>query len=115
MCVFLALLFLNNMFIFKATNRKSAFIESASFKSLFLVKFQVSSLDESQHLLVKLSCESACENLDAIIPRSALCFFPTNIAVEQDVIVAVICDCALFIYSTRASDVQCTTKHVQSK
>jgi len=75
MCLFLALLFLNNMFIFKPTNRKSAFIESASFKSLFLVKFQVSTLDENQHLLVKLSCQSACENLDAIIPRSALCFF----------------------------------------
>jgi len=78
------------MFIFKPTKRKSAFIELTSFKSLLLVKFQVSTLDESQHLLVKLSCESACENLDAISARSALCFFSANIAVEQEVIVAAI-------------------------
>jgi len=33
---------------------------------LFLVKFQASALDESHHLLIKLSCKSACDNLDAI-------------------------------------------------
>jgi len=33
-------------------------------KSWFLVKFQASILDESRHLLVKVSCKSACENLD---------------------------------------------------
>jgi len=43
-----------------------------SFKSLLLVKFQVSTLDESQHLLVTLPGESACENLYAISVRSAL-------------------------------------------
>jgi len=65
-------------------------------------------LDESQHLLVKLSCESACENLDAISARSALCFFSANIAVEQEVIVAAIVIAvglfarhALLIYKTQ--------------
>jgi len=33
----------------------------AIFKSLYLAKFQVSTLDESHHLLVKRSCKSACE------------------------------------------------------
>jgi len=63
------------VFVSKPTKRKPAFIELTSFKSLFLGKFQVSTLDENQHLLVKLSCESACENLDSISARSALRFF----------------------------------------
>jgi len=42
---------------------KPAFIELTSFKSLFLVKFQASTLDHGHHLLIKRSC---CENLDAI-------------------------------------------------
>jgi len=50
----------------------SIFIELTSFKSVFLVKFQASTLDQSHHMLVKLSCESACENLDAIRARSAV-------------------------------------------
>jgi len=29
-------------------------------------------LDQSQHLLVKVSCESACENLNAMSARSAV-------------------------------------------
>jgi len=41
------------------------------------LKFQDSTLDESNHLLVKPSCKTACENL-----------FAANIAVEQEVIVA---------------------------
>jgi len=36
------------------------------FKSLFSINFQVSILNESHHLLVKLSCKSACENLDVL-------------------------------------------------
>jgi len=44
-----------------------------SFKSLFLEKFQAYTLDQSHQPLVKLSCESACENLDAISARSAVC------------------------------------------
>jgi len=46
--------------------------ELTSFKSLFLVKFQAFTLDQSHHLLVKFSCESACENLGAINARSAV-------------------------------------------
>ena len=37
------------------------------------VNFQTSTLDQSHHLLVKRSCESACENLEAISARSAAC------------------------------------------
>jgi len=35
-----------------------------SFESLFLVKFEASTLGESHQLFVKLSCKSACENID---------------------------------------------------
>jgi len=44
----------------------SVFIELASLKSLFSVKFQASTLDQSHDLLVKLPCKSGCENLNAI-------------------------------------------------
>jgi len=54
------------MFRVKLTNRKSFFIALTGFKSLFLVKFQASTVDQTHHFLVKLSCESACENLDTI-------------------------------------------------
>jgi len=58
------------------------------------MKFQVSILNESHHLLVKLSCKSACENLDV------LCMpFAANIAV---VTVAVIMIVFLYLH---ASDV----------
>jgi len=64
---------------------------------LFLTKFQVSILNESHHLLVKLSCKSACENLDV------LCMpFAPNIAA---VIVAAIMIAFLYLH---ASDVQYT-------
>ena len=65
------------LFRFKPANRKSVFLELTYFKSLFLVNFQVSTLNESLHFLVKLSCESFRENLDAILvsARSAICFF----------------------------------------
>jgi len=102
------------MFIFNSTKRNSAFIKLTSFKSVLLVKFQVSTLHESQHLLVKLSCESACENLDAL---SAICimFFSANIAAEQGVIVAAIV-IALCLFTAQALlIVQCTPTHVQSK
>ena len=66
-CVFfLRYLFWIIMFRFKPANIKSAFIELTSFKSLFLVKFQGSTWDENHHLLVKLSCKRACENVDAM-------------------------------------------------
>ena len=66
MCLSQALLFLNNSFQIKAAKRKSAFIQSTSFKSLFLVNFQVSTLNESNHLLVKRPCDSVCDNLNVI-------------------------------------------------
>ena len=105
MCLFLALLFLNNCAIFKPTKKKSAFIELTSFKSLFLVKFQVSTLEESQHLLVKLSCESACENLDAVSARSALCFFSQYCSWARSHR-GCHCDCGWFVCTTHASDLQ---------
>jgi len=54
------------MFRFKPANTQSIFVELKNFKSLFLIKFQVSILNESHHLLVKLSCKSPCENLDVL-------------------------------------------------
>ena len=56
----------------KAANINYVFIALPSFKSLFLVKFQASTLDQSHHLLVKLSCKNGYENLDAISARYAL-------------------------------------------
>jgi len=41
---------------------------------LFLVKFLTSTLDQSHHLLVKISCKNACENLDAVSAKSAVFF-----------------------------------------
>jgi len=65
------------LFRFKPANIKSDFVELTSFKSLFLVNFQVYTLNESQHFLLKLSCKSVCENLDAMFvsARYAVCFF----------------------------------------
>ena len=54
MCVFLSFFFLIIIFAFTPAYRKSAFIELTSFKSLFSVKFNAFTLDESHHLLVKL-------------------------------------------------------------
>jgi len=69
-------------------------------------------LNESHHFLGKLSCESVCEDLDAIFvsARSAVCFFSANIAVEQGVIVAVIV-IAFFIFIR----FWCTPTHVQAE
>jgi len=66
MCLSQALLFLNNSFQIKAAKRKSAFIQSTTFESLFSVHFQVSTLNESDHLLVKRPCDSVCYNLNVI-------------------------------------------------
>ena len=60
-------------FRFKPANGKSIFIELTSFKSLFLVNFQASTLYQSRLLLIKLSRNSVCENLDGISARSAVC------------------------------------------
>jgi len=61
------------------------------------VKFQVSTLDDSHHLLEKLSCNSACENLDL------LCMpFAANSAVVIVVIAAAIVIAFLYL---SASDV----------
>ena len=48
-------------------------IEFTKFKSLCLVNFQASVLAKSHHLLVKLSCKSACENIDGFSARSEAC------------------------------------------
>jgi len=39
---------------------------------LFLVNFQVFTLNESHHLRVKLACESVCDNINAMSARSAV-------------------------------------------
>jgi len=44
------------MFRLKPENRTSLFIELTSFQSLFLVKIQVPTLNETHYLLVELSC-----------------------------------------------------------
>jgi len=74
-CICLAFSSRTIVFRFEPEKKMSIFIEVASLKSLYLVKFQVSTLDESNHLLVKLSFKSACENLDAISERCAVCFY----------------------------------------
>jgi len=38
------------------------------------VEFQAFTLAKSHHLLAILSCENACENLDAVSARFAVCF-----------------------------------------
>jgi len=73
-CICLAFFSWTTVFRFEPENKTSIFIELASLKSLYLVKFQVSTLDESHYLLVKLSCKSACDNLDARSVRYAVCF-----------------------------------------
>jgi len=98
------------LFRFKAANRKSVFTELRRFKSLFLVNFQVATWNESHHLLVKLSCESVYENLDAISARSALlytffsqCFSWARSHLGRD------CDCAFYVSTLLMYT------HVQSK
>ena len=72
------------LFWFNPANRKSAFIELTSFKSLFLVNFQISTLNESHHFLVKLSCKSVCENNDAISARSTVCFIQPILQLSKE-------------------------------
>ena len=60
------------MFRFKVANRSLSSL-NWNFKSLILVKFQAPTLDQRHHLLVKLSCQSVCETLDAISAWSAVC------------------------------------------
>jgi len=87
--------FKNNMFRFKPANTLSVVDELKKFLILFLIKFQVSILNEHYHLLVKLSCKSACENLDV------LCMpFAANIAIVIVVIVAAIITAFLYIHAS---------------
>jgi len=60
------------------------------FKSLFLVNVQTYILDQSHYMFVKLSCESACENIDSVSARSTVRIFSANFPIEQGVIVAAI-------------------------
>jgi len=41
---------------------------------VLIVKFQASTLDHCQHLLISLSCKSATKPLNTISARSAVCF-----------------------------------------
>ena len=58
-CIFLAFFSWTYEFRFQPANDKPVFVKLASLKSLYLVKFQVSTLDDidSHHLLVKLSLQ----------------------------------------------------------
>jgi len=60
--------------------------------------FLACTLDQNHHLLVKFSCKSACENLDAISARSAICLLQAVLQFEQEVNVAAIM-IALFIFT----------------
>jgi len=50
---------------------------------LFLVKVLASILDQSNHLLVKPPCKSACENLDATSARSAVYFLQPTLQLSK--------------------------------
>jgi len=63
-----------------------------------LLNFQVSTLNESHHYLVKHSGESACENLDATSARSAVCFFSQYCRWTRSHR-GRHCDCACYIYT----------------
>jgi len=54
-----------------------------SFKSLFLVNFQASTLYQSHNLLVKRSCKNAFENLDAMSARSTVCFLQSIVQLNK--------------------------------
>jgi len=72
---------------------KSAFIELTNL-NILIVKFQASTLDQYQHLLINLSCKSASKPLNATCNM----LFAANIAVEQDVIAAAIMIALLILY-----------------
>jgi len=83
-----------------SATRKSALIELTSFKILFLVTFQVSALDESHRLLVKLPCKSACENLQCCQCKICTMLFSANIAVEQVILAAIVIAHFMFSYAS---------------
>jgi len=60
------------------------------FESLFLVNFQVSTLNESHHFLVKLPYEAFVKILMLHKCKIYSMLFSANLEVEQGVIVAVI-------------------------
>ena len=72
---------------------KSAFIELTNL-NILIVKFQASTLDQYQHLLINLSCKSASKPLNATCSM----LFAGNIAVDQDVIAANIMIALLILY-----------------
>jgi len=55
-----------------------------SLKILFLVNFQVSTLSESHHLLVKLSWKIVCESLYPRSAKSAVCFFQPTLHFRKE-------------------------------
>jgi len=92
------------MFWFKPASRKSAFVELTSFKSLFLVNFQISTSKFRKTFLQKRLGKTRCF-------KCKICsmLFSANIAVEQGVIVTVFM-IALFIFTFS----RCTKTRVQS-
>ena len=97
------------MFRFKPANTSSIFDELKNFKSLFLIKFQVSILNESHYLLVKLSCKSACESLDVLCMS-----FAANIAVVIVVIVAAIMIAFSYLHASDAHQHRFNRSRVQN-
>jgi len=86
------------MFRIKLANINPIFIELKRFSSLFVVKFQASILDESHHLLVKLSCKADYENLDGLRSRSAVCFLQPILQLCKKSL-SLHYDCVFYIYA----------------
>ena len=87
-CICLAFFSWTIVFRFERENKTTIFIELASLKSLYLVKFQVSTLDKSHHLLVKLSLQKRLWQSRCYKRMVCSVLFAANIALDQEVIVA---------------------------
>jgi len=86
------------VFRFEPENKQSIFIKLASLKSLYLAKFRVSTLDDSHHLLVKLSLQKRLWKSRCYKWTVCSIVFVPNIALDQEAIVADIV-LALFIFT----------------
>jgi len=85
-------------------------MEVASLKRLYLVKFQDSTLDD--HLLVKLSCKSSCENIDAISAQSAVCLLQPMLHLIKKPSWPTLCLRFLYLH---ACDVHQHTRSIEAK
>jgi len=77
------------VFRFKAAIEKTALTEFASYK-IFDSEVPSSTLDQCHHLLIKLSWQSTSKYIDAYKCTICSILFAANIAVQQEVIMAVI-------------------------